>query len=920
MTTQKANLALRGPLRLAALCAAIAVVFAMAFMAPPASADVEIESFETTSSDTQAGGHPDLSTSFALKDPGNPEAARNVIFEAPQGVFGNPEATPRCVSVDFALQQCFSSSQVGLITIYASYENNPKYLLGTVPIYNLAVPSSQVATFAFVVPILNIPIIIPVNVRTAGDYGLRFTVSNITQRTPLAAASLTFWGFPLEEGHESQRFPKGSLGAPAGCPGLATTACIDSPTFSGLTVKPLIDNPTTCTGNPLSTTLRVQSYQHLDSLSEAHGTYPATTGCENEVFKPLLLARPTTSETDSATGVDIELSDPLFLGFAASPSQIRSAAVYFPEGLTINPDAADGQQACSDAQANFDTEGPDECPDNAKIGTISINSVALNTPLEGAIYFGEPKPGDQYRIFMMANGFGIHAKLVGSVKPDPATGQVTAYFEDLPQVPFDRFSVHLFASDRGMMATPTACTIYDMEGDFRAWNASLPVVRSSQGFSLNSGPNQKPCPGQVRPFEPRLEAGTSSPAAGAFSAFSLKLDREDGDQFLGDLNFKMPPGFTGSLRGVTYCSEASIAHAAQNSGRTELAQPSCPSASLAGSTNVAAGPGSHPFHAVGRLYLAGPFKGAPLSLAAITPALAGPYDYGVVVVRVALHVDPQTAQVSAISDTVPSIIGGVPIRMRSIQVTTDRPNFTINPTNCNPLTVDSEGIGDQGTVANFSSYFHIDNCSGLGFRPAMTIHLAGGSKTTRRSANPALKLDLRTRQGDANIKSLSVTLSSAFAIDQRHLGNICSEKELAEAQCAGRTPIGKAMTTTPLLDQPLSGPVYAVSGFGGLPRLAFILDGQINLLPRAETKTISKGGTGRLQTTVPVVPDAPIGHFHLTVFGGKTGYLVNTRDICVDSPVAQVAYTAQSGKSYTENVKVKAACGKKSKRLQRHHR
>jgi hypothetical protein len=248
--------------------------------------------------------------------------------------------------------------------------------------------------------------------------------------------------------------------------------------------------------------------------------------------------------------------------------------------------------------------------------------------------------------------------------------------------------------------------------------------------------------------------------------------------------------------------------------------------------------------------------------------------------------------------------------MRSIQVNIDKPNFTINPTNCEPSSVASQGIGDQGTVTDFSSYFQAVNCASLPFKPKMTVKLAG-KKGTKRAKNPQMQFDLRTRPGDANIKSLSVTLSHAFEIDQRHLGNICSEKELTEKQCAGRTPIGKATTTTPLLDQSLSGPAYAVSGSGGLPKLAFILNGQVNLVPRAETKTTPGG---QLKTTVPVVPDAPIGHFRLNVFGGKTGYLINTRDLCAHTPVTKIDYTAQNGKTRTESVKVKAACGKTSSR------
>jgi hypothetical protein len=263
----------------------------------------------------------------------------------------------------------------------------------------------------------------------------------------------------------------------------------------------------------------------------------------------------------------------------------------------------------------------------------------------------------------------------------------------------------------------------------------------------------------------------------------------------------------------------------------------------------------------------------------------------------------------------PQIIGGVPIRMRSIQVNIDRPSFTINPTNCSAFTVDSQGIGDQGTVTDFSSYFNAVNCATLPFKPKMTVKQTSGRKNTRRSRNPQLQFDLRPRPGDANIKSLSVTLSSAFEIDQRHLGNICSEKELASTQCAGRTPIGTAITTTPLLDQPLTGPAYAVSGSGGLPRLAFILNGQVSLMPRAETTTTP---AGQLKTTVPVVPDAPIGHFRLTVFGGKTGYLINTRSICVHTPIVRVAYVGQNGRTRSESIKVKAACGKPKARRTRH--
>jgi hypothetical protein len=896
----------RRALRVALLCLALAAVYAA-----PARASQDIEAFSSSISTQQAGAHPDVTTSFTLEDPGEPEAASEVILNLPEGLFGNPNAITRCTTSDFALQQCPTPTQAGLVTIYANYSGNPSFLLGTAPVYDVDPQSEdETARFAFYVPTLNIPISMPVEVRTGSDYGLRLRVAGISQLIPLAAANISVWGFPAAGSHNVDRFAKGTLGSPAGCPGLADASCtVAHP--AGIAIHPLIDNPIVCTGESLPVRLSARTYQDPGTLTSSEDEYPAMTGCEKINFYPVLNAQTTTNETDAPSGLDLELHAQQFETFALSPSQIREASVTLPQGLTINPDAADGQSACSDAQANFGTETAAKCPDNAKIGTMELDTPALSGPLHGSLYFGEPKPGNQYRVFLVADGFGIHAKLVGDLHPDPQTGQVTADFLNLPQVPFESFNFHVFASQRALLATPTHCTIYTVDSTFVPWNSVLANQRSQPTFGLSSGPNGRPCPPEIRPFNPTLVAGTANPLAGEFSDFHLKLDREDGDQFLDELDFTMPRGFTGSLRGITYCSEGAIAAAAGRPGLAELAAPSCPATSLIGTTNVASGPGTHPFHSVGRIYMAGPLNGAPLSLAAITPALAGPYDYGTVVVRVALRIDPLDAHVTAISDPVPSIIGGVPIRMRSIQVNLDRDRFTINPTNCAATSIDSQGIGDQDTVANFSSYFHAVNCATRGFKPKMTISQMGGRKATGRGDNPGLKIDLKTRSGDANVRSVTVTLPSAFEIDQRHLGNLCSEKELATTQCAGRSSIAKATTKTPLLDHPLSGPVFAVSGGGGLPRLAFVLNGQVNLVPRAETKTISGG---RLQTTAPVVPDAPIGHFSLTVFGGKRGYLINTRNICRHTPVVRIGFRGYNGKSSSQELKMKTACSKGKKK------
>jgi hypothetical protein len=889
-----------------AACAALAAV-----TAGTASATQAISSFGVTTSTTVAGGHPDLTASFTLEEAGNPEAAESVTVDLPRGVFGNPNAIPTCSASDFALFRCPLASQAGTVTIRANYGGDPEHLMGSAPLYDLSVQvGGETARLAFVVPVINLPVSIPIRVRTGSDYGLRMTVSGITQQTPLAGAALTVWGFPAAAENDNERFLPGSPGDPAGCPEAATALCASNngqaPHHANIVEQPFTDNPSTCTGQPLTVSLDVRTYQDPGQVSHAEDQYPPTTDCDQQTFKPALNAGLTTEEADSPSGLDMTLRASQLMGRSPTPSTIRSAEVLLPDGVSINPDAADGQTACTDAEANFGTESPAECPNSSKIGRFNIVTPALIGPLDGSLYLGEPAPGDPYRLFMVASGFGIDAKLVASVRPNPATGQLTVAVTDLPQVPFEQFNLHVFASDRGLIATPTQCKIYVVDSRFVPWNQSLAPQRSRPNFSISSGPGGRPCPGQLRPFSPRLEAGTNNPSAGGFSSFSLKLDRDDGDQFLGDLDFTMPPGLTGSLRGIGFCSEEAIRQAAAQLGRTEQLYPSCRSSSLIGTSNVSAGPGRHPFNVSGRIYLAGPFDGAPLSLVVITPAVAGPYDYGTQVVRVAIHVDPLDAHVTAVSDSLPTIIGGVPLRMRTIKVNIDKPNFMINPTNCSPMSIASRGVGDQGTVTDFTSYFHVVNCSDLGFKPRMAVRALG--KQLRRAQNPRLQFDLRTRRGDANLKSVTVTLPKAFQVDQSHLSNICSRSQLERERCQGRQPLGSVWVKTPLLDQPLSGPAYAVSGYGKLPHLVFILNGQVTLMPQGES---ASDRTGRLRTTVPVIPDAPVGHFRLTLLGGKQGYLSNTKDLCRNLGRIQVEYRAQSGKRSRQAVRVQLPCKKR---------
>jgi hypothetical protein len=390
--------------------------------------------------------------------------------------------------------------------------------------------------------------------------------------------------------------------------------------------------------------------------------------------------------------------------------------VTLPVGFSINPNAADGKVACSDAEARIGTREAAQCPENAKVGTVSVDSSALPAPIPGYIYLGTPKPGDRYRLILTASGFNVNVKLPGSVDADSLTGQLTVSFQDLPQTPFSNFNMHFFGSERGLLATPPECNdAFPVESTFTPWDSALSEQASTQFFGVHSGPGLSPCPGAARPFAPSASAGVADKTAGLHAPFSLSLDRSDGDQNLAALNVTTPPGFAATLAGVPYCSDAALAAMAapEASGRAELDAPSCPLASQIGVASAGAGAGTHPVYLPGRVFLAGPYRGAPLSLAVVTPAVTGPYDLGNVVVRAALFVDPTTARITAVSDPLPQILGGIPLRLRSILINLDRPNFTLNPTNCDSFAVGTEVFGTQGGSASLPTHFQIANCRDL---------------------------------------------------------------------------------------------------------------------------------------------------------------------------------------------------------------
>ncbi len=885
---------------------------------------------------TQAGGHPDIDVNFTVENHdeaaahGHPEPcncgdAENVITSLPAGVIGDPTNVPRCSQVNFDnAESCSADTQVGVAIpgilfgeAHLEYgEPGHVYELHT-PLYNLEPHPGQAGLLGFFLPLVHTPAYIVLRARTGSDYGLNAEFPGVEHLIPADGFHLELWGVPAEARHDSQR----CTSITGGFIGVGECASTGP---SNAELKPFLDNPTVCDG-PLESSLEVLYYSHK-VVTEA-APWPASTGCDQLTFNPSLYAQPTTTATDAPSGLDVDLTVPqLQSPVAPSPSEIRAITVTLPAGMAINPNAADGKASCTDREAKFGSEEEAECPETAKVGTLSLTSTALPGPIPGAIYLGAPEPGNRYRLILTANGFATHVKLRGSVEPNLQTGQLVVSFRDLPQSPFSEFNLHFFGSERGLLATPVRCGTYPVTSTFTPWDSVLPSQTSTQYFTLNNGqnpPDERKCPTSSRPFDPGFQSGVVNATAGAKSPFFIDFTRSDGEQSLSVLNVTTPSGLLGSLAGIPYCPDAALTAAAESghSGLAEDVKPSCPSASQIGTSEVGAGAGTHPLYLPGRVFLAGPYKGAPLSLAVITPAVSGPYDLGNVVVRAALHINSETAQITATSDPLPQILQGIPLRLRSVLINLNRLSFMLNPTNCNPLAVDGQAIGDEGAIARLSNHFEVASCTDLGFAPKLAMKLSGSVK---RAGNPALTTSISYPSGGryANIASTTVTLPPTELIDNAHLQNPCTKVQFAEGstpgeKCPPGSVIGSAQADTPLLDKPLQGPVYlrsAPENKNGLPDLVAALNGQIDLTLDGKISTVRRRS---IRTSFATVPDAPVSHFTLSLDGGHRGLLENSTNLCSQPLHAIAAITAQNGRTANQNPVLGIPCGPKAKR-QRH--
>jgi hypothetical protein len=899
-----------------AALAAIALVLTAAstiWLAERADAAPKVTGFSVSVSSSQAGGHPDFDiaatfdTRRTVPDPIEClcEDPSEVITNFPPGVIGNPHALAFCTLLQLSEHECPVAAQVGVASA----------IVGQQPLYNMEPHPDEAGLLGFASPLVKGPVFIELSARTDSDYGLTTRTQGIFHLIPLEVFELHLWGVPGDPKHDVNRWPgeQGGLGA---CGPRYPTPC-GAPQPFGAPVRPYFENPTACGDvEPLSFGLDVFFYDHTHDHVDA--PWPEATNCDQLSFNPSLTADPTTTQADTASGLDVDLKVPQTQSpTTPSPSEIRAVTTTLPVGFSINPAAADGKTVCTDQEGSFGTLKAANCPEHSKVGTISLDSSALPGPISGAIYLGESRPGNRYRLFLTADGYATHVKIAGTVQPNPANGQVVVSFPELPQSPFQDFSMHFFGSERGLLTTPTDCGTYEVHTTFVPWDAVLPDQTSTSFFDIDSGPGGRPCPGDARPLHPSFRAGSADNTAGAHSAFGLEFARADGDQNLKAVDISTPPGLTAKLAGLSYCPEATLANlsGAAYTGLAELASPACPASSLVGTAVTSSGAGSRPVYTPGKVYLAGPYKGGPLSLVVVVPAVAGPYDLGNVVVRTAIQIDPSTLRITALSDAIPQVVAGVPLRLRSIQINFDRPGFALNPTGCDRSATTARVLGSEGGSAEVSSPFQVANCAALPFAPTLSLRLTGGVK---RRGHPAIHALYRAGAGEAAAKKVAVALPNSEQLDNAHIGQVCTNPQFRAGDCPPGSMLGDAEITTPLLDQPLRGHAYLRASTAKLPDLVLDLKGQIPVVLVAHIDTVK--GEGALRATFQALPDAPVTSVRLDLAGGSKGLIVNSESLCGKSRKASVETVGYNDEVHRNRAKLKASCGSNARHKRHAHR
>lgn len=858
--------------RVTGVSVALALMTA-ALVAPSAHAAFGIQSFSATvqkqngTLETQAGAHPFVGiTEFTMNTTGGvPDGAvQDIRVDIPVGLVPNPEATPHCTDIQLAASACPASSQLGTeeLTAYA-------LLVPTsvkVPLWNMVAGPNSVADIAFSVPLLAPRTDIVGGVRDGGgDYGEFFTISGVGATPALISSKLTFWGIPADPAHDADR-------------GMSCTPiCVGGGTPSTAEHIPFLTLPTAC-GPPIASKLTVWSHENPTVPVTKTDTPPTgVSGCDQVPFAPSVSVTPDSPKRDSPTGTTVTLhvpqtNSPAVLG----SSHVSQTTVQLPAGMTLNPSAANGLEACTDAQAAIGQARAVACPAASKVGTVSITTPVLPGPLTGSIYLLAPLPSDPYRIFFVADGFGVSVRLGGSVHADALTGLLTTTFSNLPQVPFSDVVLHFNGGDRAPLATPLGCGPATTTATLAPFSGR-PAASPTSTFTVDADGKGGGC-GPTTPFGLGLTTSTSSTRAGGFTGLTATMTRADGQQEMGRIAVSEPPGLLGALTSVPLCPEA------------DAAKGTCGPLTRVGTVTTAAGAGGEPFVLSGPAFITGPYAGAPYGLVFVVRAIAGPFDLGTVVVRATINVDRRDTHLTVTSDPLPRILQGIPLRLRKVVVTVDRTHFLFNPTNCGAFTFGGVFGSTAGGSALATSPFKADHCADLPFAPTLT---ATSPSKISRAGGAALSISVSQSPGQANLQTVSVRLPDHLSV--RLPVKPCKrEVFLADpTKCNPESLAGSAVASTPILDEPLRGPVYLVAAPPArLPNLEVLLRGAGVAVDLTGTTLLDSEG---VTTTFASLPDAPISSFRLDLPAGPNSALFGNRSLCTSPITLPTTLIGQNG-------------------------
>jgi len=895
---------------------------------------------------------------------------RDLRIQTPQGMLLNPtfqgsvaSDLVRCSQVDFQTprvspyeesrsgESCPLYTQVGTIDVHTSFGGGVTRRFG---LFNLKAPPglpAQLGAAPFGSPVVFNVGLVP---DSSGRYTTSLEAKDFSQALDVSGIDLNIWGVPWATAHDSERGNCLNEADPAAYHGeLHRIEIIEErekfiPATCGVgppgeyPPKALLTLPSECSAS-LSFTATADSWQQPGQVSASAanentlGQAVPLSACAALPFTPQPIGLLNTTNASTSSGYDFRLTaDQEGLVQPTQPvaSAARRVVVHLPQGVSVNPSVGAGLIGCTPAQYAAETPGNGQgsgCPNGSKIGDFTVNTplfedVAGREFFDGAIYLAQPRDNPSnslVAVYLVAKlpSRGVMIKLAGKIDPNPSDGTLTATFEGLPELPYTDLQMNFRAGQRAFLISPAACGQAITRTEMTPWSNEVTVSGTPTSSDITSGVAFGPCPQGTPPFAVDVASGGINSNANSYTPYYVHLTRHDTDQEITSYSLVLPKGITGKLAGIPYCPEAAIAAARQNTGFGEESQPSCPAASQVGRTLTGYGVGPALTYASGRIYLAGPYHGAPLSLVTVNSATVGPFDLGTIVIRSAFQVDPHTAQLridSSASDPIPHIIDGIPLHLREVRIYVDRPQFTHNPSSCEPSqlesTITGSGASFENTADDFSvtisRHFQLLNCSTLGFKPKLGIRLRGNF---HRAGYPELRATFAARGlQDSNLKQIEVEMPHAEFLAQNHIREVCTRVQFTGKNCPAGSVYGSAVAYTPLLDEPLRGNVYLRSSSGKLPDLvADLYSGAVRIIVEGHIGPTKQGG---IDVFFDGLPDQPIERFVMTLRGGKHGLLTNSVNICAAPPFASVSAIAQNNIGAKFNTVLRGTCkGKKGK-------